>query len=166
MSAGYGAAAGQVLGSILSFAGQMKQASATKRAGIQENLFAKSEAGQLQAAGQRAGMEEERKAALLSSRALAVASASGAGAADPTATKIMADITSEGAYRKGVALYDYEERARLIRARGAITEDTARQKATAQRMQAYASLLSQGSSMYSNYAGAGGGEAGALAIAG
>jgi hypothetical protein len=72
-------------------------------------------AGQELASSQRTAMEEERQARFAESRALAVAAASGGGASDPTVQKIISDISGMGAYRKSVALYEGEERARQMR---------------------------------------------------
>lgn len=71
-------------------------------------------AGQQVAAAQRTALEQRRRAALIVSRGLAVAAASGAGASDPTVANLLADVEGEGAYRAGVALYEGEERARQL----------------------------------------------------
>lgn len=70
------------------------------------------------AAGQRQMIEERRQANLVASRALAVASASGAGVSDPTIVNLIAKAKGEGAYRAGVALYEGEARARELRLQG------------------------------------------------
>lgn len=91
-----------------------------------ENLYrrfnqwaADRQAGLIVAASQRVAAEELRQADLVSSRALAVAAASGAGAVDPTVVALLARNRGEGHYRASVALYEGEERARATRIQGA-----------------------------------------------
>lgn len=72
-------------------------------------------AGQAIAASQRTAMEETRRGDLAASRALALAAASGAGASDATAMRIIAGLKGEGSYRSAVALYRGEEEARKLR---------------------------------------------------
>ena len=67
---------------------------------------------------QRAAINDEERAKLVASRALAVAAASGGGASDPTVVNLIAKIASEGAYRKAADLY-----------RGASEEQSAKYKA-------------------------------------
>lgn len=67
------------------------------------------------AAGQRQALEEERKAGLLASRAIAVAASSGGGVSDPTIVNLLARTKGEGVYRASVALYEGEAKARQLR---------------------------------------------------
>lgn len=67
------------------------------------------------AISQRRALEEDRQAALATSRILAVTGASGAGASDPTVVRLAANARGEGAYRAGVALYEGEARARQLK---------------------------------------------------
>jgi len=73
------------------------------------------QAGQEKAASQRTAMVEGRQTALVQSRAIALAAASGGTATDPTVLRIIGGIASEGAYRQNVALYQGEEKARQLR---------------------------------------------------
>lgn len=73
-------------------------------------------AGQERATSQRAGIEERRRAALLESRARAVAAGSGAGVSDPTVVKLMADIEAEGEYRALNRQYEGETAASSLEA--------------------------------------------------
>lgn len=75
----------------------------------------RQQAGQEIAASQRVAFEENRNNKLVQSRALALASASGGSATDPTIVRIVSGIASEGNYRKNVALYQGEEKARQLR---------------------------------------------------
>lgn len=56
-----------------------------------------------------------RQEALVQSRALAVAAASGGGASDPGVVALIARNAQEGAYRKAVALYEGEDRSRALK---------------------------------------------------
>lgn len=76
---------------------------------------AEQQAGVAIAISQRTAAEQRRQANLVASRALAVASASGAGVSDPTMVKILSDVRGEGVYRASVALYEGEARARQLR---------------------------------------------------
>lgn len=74
---------------------------------------AKYQAGQLQvasnnalASGERAATGERKQAALATSRAVALAAASGAGASDPTVTNILGNLAGEGEYNALSQLYN------------------------------------------------------------
>lgn len=69
-------------------------------------------AGQAKAVSQREAYGQRQAAALLASKALANAAASGAGASDPTVVDLISQIYSEGAYRSALAMYEGEEQAR------------------------------------------------------
>lgn len=70
-------------------------------------------AGQDQASAQRSAADVDRQSQLVASRALAVAAASGGGASDPGVVTILARNAEEGAYKKQVALYQGDEKARV-----------------------------------------------------
>lgn len=88
--------------------------------GIQARQAANFEAAQMrqnantaQAASQRTAFDIDRQTQFITSRALAVAAASGGGASDPTVVRIIARDAGEGAYQKQLALYGGQDRARL-----------------------------------------------------
>ena len=95
-------------------AGRAEQEAAVARAQGLEHQAAQGRqiAGQERATAQRAAMEQRRQGRLLSSRALARAAASGAGAGDPTVELILGDIGAEGEFRAKSELFIGEERAR------------------------------------------------------
>lgn len=70
------------------------------------------QAGQERAASQRAAIAQRKQGNLVSSRARAVAAASGGGALDPTVMDIMSGIEGEADYRTALALYEGDERAK------------------------------------------------------
>jgi hypothetical protein len=71
-------------------------------------------AGQAQAGAQRQAFDVDRQTQFITSRALAVAAASGGGASDPTVVNLIARDAGEGAYRKQIALYQGNDQARLL----------------------------------------------------
>jgi hypothetical protein len=117
--------------------GQHESAEEKRDFGDQSMEAARFEAAQLRdrattapATAQRDAAEEARKARYAQSRALAVAAASGGGASDPTVINIIAGIAQEGEYRMQAALYQGEDRARLLRmqAQAREIEGASRQK--------------------------------------
>lgn len=74
----------------------------------------RQQAGSSVAAAQRQAWLEDRNAKIVMSNALAAAAASGGGASDPTVINIIAGIAKEGAYRRQVALYNGDDRARML----------------------------------------------------
>jgi len=142
-------------GGILSFMGQRQQAAAYKTQAAQEQRIANMQAMQEVAAGQQTAMEDQRRAALMSSRALAVSAASGAGAGDPTAVRIMSNITQQGAYNAAVDTYNAEEKANILRMTGKADTNIAAEKSNALNVSSYGSLFDTASSLYSRFGGGG-----------
>ncbi len=97
-------------------AGKAEQEAALARQASLEHQAeqARQNAGQERAVAQRESKEERRQAQLVESRALAVAAASGAGAADPTVENILGGIGAEGEFRALSELFIGEERARNL----------------------------------------------------
>lgn len=88
--------------------------------GIQARQAAQFQASQLrqnansaQAASERSAFDIDRQTQYITSRALAVAAASGGGASDPSVVRLIARDAGEGAYQKQLALYAGNDRARL-----------------------------------------------------
>ena len=165
MTASQGAGAVGGVGSILSFIGNMKAGSAAKTAGQRSKAAADYQAvqldqnaGQAIAASQRAAMDERRRTALLISRGIAVAAASGGGVTDPTVGKLLEDIAGEGAYRASVDLYQGEERARSMRMaadakrfEGDVAAEGGADRESAYTMAGLGGLASSGASLYGKY---------------
>lgn len=124
------------------------------------------QAGQTRASAQRAVIEQQRQGKFVTSRALAVAGASGAGALDPTIINILGDIEFESDFRAGVAGFEGEEAAAgldfeavLARARGeaGLAAGTASAQATAAAsrrslLKAGATAFTGGSSLFDRFA--------------
>jgi len=154
-------ATGQLMGAIshLTFGIQSKQASDFQAAQLRQN------ASDTRGSGQRAAADEDRKAQLVTSAALASAAASGGGASDPTVVNIIARTASEGAYRRAVALYQGDDRARAMNLQadakqyegGSVLANSA-MVAGAQAFGATTSLLkgsARGASLYQRFGGGG-----------
>ena len=118
-------------------------------------MLAGIQAQSVRASGQRQAFEEKRQAQLVESRALALAAASGAGASDPTAVKILSGIEAEGAYRAAVRMYESEEEARFLEVSGKMRADSLNDQASAMRFGATADLVTGAASLYSRYGGGG-----------
>ncbi len=102
--------------------GRAEQAAGEARQQVLEHQAAQARqsAGQERAASQRDAIEQRRRARLISSRALAVAAASGAGAGDPTIENILGEIGAEGEFRALNELFLGEERARDLELQAAL----------------------------------------------
>lgn len=116
-------------------------------------------AGQAIAASQRNAEDVRRQARMISSRALALAASSGGGASDPTVINLIAKTQAEGAYRRAVALYQGQEKARLLnlqamtrRVEGEQAMQDAQYAKKASDFSAFASLAKGGASLYSRFA--------------
>lgn len=119
---------------------------------------ARVNAGQAIAASQRDASEQRRQSALLQSRALALAAASGGGTTDPTVVNVIGNIAGEGAYRAAVSLYRGEEQARALRMEAAARDYDAaaareggEQRARAYRSAARSGVLKAGLSLFEKY---------------
>jgi hypothetical protein len=155
----------QAAGTALNVASKVSAGNAASKVGNRRADLADYEAKQLDynagqaiAASQRAAMEEQRNAALVSSRALAVAAASGGGASDPTIINALAKIAGEGQYRAMSDLYNGEDKARQLRMSAAgkryqagMERGDASSAQGASRFSAMTSALAGGASLYSKY---------------
>jgi hypothetical protein len=103
-------AAGDVFGALshIQYGQEASAQAAFQAAQLRQN------AGQAMASAQRDAYDIDRQSQYIASSALARAAASGAGASDPTVVNLIARNATEFAYRKSVALYQGEERARLL----------------------------------------------------
>jgi hypothetical protein len=103
------------------------------------------------ASAQRTSIEQRRQARLLQSRALAVASASGGGASDPTVVNILARLSGEGEYRALTALYEGEEEARSKEMQARARRQEAKNVKKAALFSAGSKILETGSTLYNRY---------------
>lgn len=154
-----------IAGTALTAAGQQQQGVASTTVASRKAALADFQAQQLetnaltaQASAQRQALEEQRNAAIVSSRALAVAASSGGGASDPTVINMMARIAAEGQYRATVSLYNGETQANQQRAQAAakryegataIADGNTAQSAS--NFSAFGTVLKGAGSMFSKY---------------
>lgn len=158
-----GASLGPV-GTIMSAIASLVSAGTAQRAGASTRTASYFTAAQqdqaasnIVGAGQRQAANETLKAKLLASRAIAVAAAQGGDVSSPGVTNIIADIAGQGAYNAGVALYDAEDKARLLRMgatasrlEGDVAEAGGHSKASAYLFGG-ASNMAGGASLFSKY---------------
>lgn len=168
-------------GTLLSVKGNLDAAKGARAAGVASRALAQrqaiaqefeaaqmeQQAGQEIAASLRGAKEENRQAEYLQSRQLALAAASGASASDTTVVNLIARTAQEGSYRAALALYQGEDRARLLRMGaqgrryeaditregGALTEKAYRLQAKGHKYAALASILTGAGSLYEKYGG-------------
>jgi hypothetical protein len=105
-------------------------------------------AGQAQAGAQRAAWDADIQAKYIASTAIANAAASGGGASDPTVVNLIARNASEGAYRKAIALYQGDDRARAMNLsadakeyEGAMAKDNSNSEANLSAFKAASTLM-------------------------
>jgi len=137
--------------SILGAGGQISAAAAARRSGQQEKAIYEERADKAIVEGQRGMLDVRHKKNLLASRALALSSASGGEATDPSSMGVIEDIMGEGAYREAAAMYTGEENARILRMGGQVALEEGNAKATAHQIGAFSSILSAGGAMYSKF---------------
>lgn len=128
------------IGTGMSVAGNLQAGSAARKAGAAQQAAAEYSArqlevnaGQANAAAQRAAIEERRKSNALISRAIAVAAASGGGALDPTVMALVSGLSSEGQLAVETQLYGGEQRASAMRNQAAATRYEGQARAAAGR---------------------------------
>lgn len=111
-------AAGQFMGGIshIQFGIQARQAAEFQAAQLRDNANTALASGQHQAA------DVDLQSKYIASAALASAAASGGGASDPGVVTLMARNAAEGAYRRSVALYEGEDKARALNLNAAAKE--------------------------------------------
>jgi len=112
----YNAYAGglSALGSGLGAVARFMYGVEARQAGDSAAAQLRQNAGQAQASAQRQAADITQQTQLVTSRALAVAAASGGGASDPTVVDLIARDAARGAYLRSVALYGGEDRARAL----------------------------------------------------
>lgn len=125
-------------------------------------MMLRREANDDRATSQRAAEEARRVARLRQSKALALAAASGASAADPDVINILGGLEGEGDYNASVELYKGEDAAKYKEWRAQVGTITAENQArmtlwqgkaakSASRTKALGTLAGGAASMYSIY---------------
>ena len=158
------AAFAAIAGTVLKVSSAIQEGRVANAMGKAQGAAKDYEAAQLDvnakqtvAASQRKAQEEKRKSDLIASRALAIAAAGG-GAGDKSVVNIISDLKGEGSYRAMLALYEGEDRSRLLRAQagvsryeGEMLRETGKAKKRAANIKALGSLFEGGASMYGRY---------------
>lgn len=129
-------------GSLLSGYGTLKQGNDQYAAAQFAANQLRQNAGQAEAAGQRDAAVQVRQSALLQSRALAVAGASGAGAVDPDVLRAIAGLAGEGQLAADTAMYNAKESARGMRNQAEAGMFEAKQTKKGSKVAALATMLS------------------------
>jgi hypothetical protein len=99
---------------LLDYSSKKETAASAVALGEYQAAQLQQNAGQTMAASQRQAYDIQRQADYLTSRAIAAAAGSGGGANDPTVLNLIARNAGEMAYRKSLALYGGQERARQM----------------------------------------------------
>jgi hypothetical protein len=137
---GIGADFAHGAGTLVGAYGALKSGSNTKKAynmaaeaaladAEYENKILKQNSQNAKGAAQRGAIEQDRQAKLAMSRAVAVAAGSGAGASDPTVTKLVGDLAARGKYNALTALYQGDSEAQYYE--NVMTANTHNAKANA-----------------------------------
>lgn len=101
-----------VIGTALNVAGTLMTGRSADDSAKAEAAQMRQQAGQERATSQRVAIERRREAELASSRARALAGASGASSDDVTMQNITSRISQQGEYNALTAMFEGEERAR------------------------------------------------------
>jgi hypothetical protein len=156
----------QAGGTVLSAYGQRQNGADVAFAGQQQQALAQYQAGQMrvnaidaQATAQMNAHNIQQQQDYVTSRALAVAAASGGGASDPTVINLIARTAGEGAYRKSVALYEGKAKAQALNNQadateygGSLAASNANKTQSADNLAATTTLVKGAASLYDKYA--------------
>lgn len=149
--------AGMGAASHIAFGIQARQAAAFQAGQLrQEGMTARATAG-------RAAYDVDMNTQFVTSRALAVAAASGGGANDPTVVNLIARDAGRGAYLKALALYHGDDQNRMLQMEaeakeyeGKATERNAMMVGASQTVRGAANYLSgtaRGQSLFERFGG-------------
>lgn len=143
----YIAAATTVVGAAY----QVKQGQDQKFAADSQALQMDAQAKAEQASGQRAYLDQQRQTRFVSSRAQALAAASGAGVSDPTISNLISNISGEGEYRALSSLYQGNVTAQGLQYGADATRREGSAAQTAGYLKGASTILSGATSMYEKY---------------
>ncbi len=159
--------AASVAGSVISAASKKKTgtnydvaAARTQQAADLKAAQLRSSAGQNMAAAQRKSLEDRNTAALMASKLIAAAGASGG--TGPQVRRMVSDVLTKGSYNSAMDIYNGEEQKRtlLMNAdvtayQGGIDAEGLRTKASASRISAFGDLATGAATLYTKYGGGG-----------
>lgn len=152
----------QAAGSLISAAGSIYSGQMDSNVANTEAAQLRINAGQAFAAGTNQSALAQRQAAIVQSKATAIAGASGAGAGDSTVSNIKADIGRTGEYNSLEAIYQGKSAQQQMDEQAALTTFAGNQAKIAGYVGAAGDLVGQGGSnsigaqgisMFDKYAG-------------
>jgi len=129
-------------GTALSVMGSLKQAKEQNKLAKFQAKQLEQQAGQTEAAGQYAALEQRRQAEILQSRALAIAGASGGGTLDPTVLKVISGLAVEGERAVQSEIYNSKSQAQAQRLQATSTRYEGYQAKKAGTIKAFSTALS------------------------
>lgn len=135
-----------IAGTLQSYSAQKAEGRELAEQGVIQKALNEVAAGQVKATGQRAALEETRKAEIMASRAVAVAAAGGSG---QDINNLIADIKGEGAYRASLAMYEAETESENLKYQGLMAEQQGLKEKKAAGRRAFGTALSGASSALS-----------------
>lgn len=134
-------------GAIISANASANAAEAAAQAEAEQR---RRQANEARAVSQREAIRRKREARLVQSRQLAVSSASGGAAGDPTVVRLMADTGAQGEYNAASAIYEGEARGRAFEYAGQMALWQAKEQGRQAKM---ASYINAGTSILSGLSG-------------
>ena len=141
------------VGALVSAGGTILGAKSEAKGLRREAAQLEVNAGQERASSQRQAMDERRQGRLASSRALAIAAASGGGADDPTIVNAMADLEGESEHRALTALYEGNVAGDDLERQAKVRRREAKSVKTQSYFKAGATILGAGASLADRYGG-------------
>jgi len=133
-------------GTIMSAYGSYQQGKALNELGEYKASQYEAKSTQERAKGQHSAEKQRRRTKLAQSRAQALAASSGAGATDPTAAGIMADLAGEGELNAQYEIYKGEDGARMAKMGADVSRFEGAQFEQAGKIGAFSTIL-QGAGM-------------------
>lgn len=145
------AAIAQFIGTGLQIYGTLASGAQAERMGEIEQAQLNEQAIQTEAVAQRTAISERDQGDLAKSRAKAVSAASGLSASDEGSQAIYNEIDAQSEYNAMAALYSGYDQAKKMRREGVMAKFEGKQAKKASYINAGATLLQGGASMYNNY---------------
>jgi len=140
-----------LIGTGINVLGQQKEAAVADSNARSLAAQLNYNAGQTRAMAQRQAINERRNTAYLTSRAQALAAASGGSATDPTVTNVIGNIEGEGEYRALSALASGETQATGLETQARAARNQGSAARTAGNISSLSTVLSGASSFYDKY---------------
>lgn len=147
----YLAAIASLVGTATTVIGNNQQGAAAEQNAQTMAAQLRQNANATRASAQRESINQQRQTQFMTSRAQAVAAASGGGASDPTVVNNIANIEGEGEYRRLTALYNGESQATGQENQARVVERGGQASAQAATVANTSTILNSASSYYQKY---------------